>query len=153
MKVVEPRFSRAPQAWIGVEGGRFVLEHNSKAKAPTLVNGSPVTRQVLGDGDVITAGNSNGFRCRIGPHGEFLELQGEYEGEERLIFIRTEAPVSPRGEHHLVFKEGVLYIRAGHSLRVEAPRWGRSWTLEPGGELALCHGDMVAGEVEVERLQ
>ncbi|MEA3332348.1 MAG: protein phosphatase 2C domain-containing protein, partial [Pseudomonadota bacterium] len=88
----DPRISRAPQAFLKIDGGRSFIVHNRLADNPTLVNGAEFSARPLVVGDEIALSDATRLQVKflLADGGALLGVgEGPDSGDSLLFFKRT----------------------------------------------------------------
>ncbi len=156
----DPRVSRAPQAFLKIDGGRPFLLHNRSAGNPSLVNGEPVSARPLKTGDEISLSSATRIivKAVFADGGTWLEVvAGPDAGRGFILVSRSLALAEIKNgifadlEKNLA---GVAIIRsherwllalskkaAAAEFTLRNDKLGSVVQPDPGSRLVLCPGD------------
>ena len=158
----DPRISRAPQAFLKIDGGRSFIVHNRLVGNPTLVNSDEFAARplVVGDEIVLSSATKLKVNSLLTDGGALLDvIEGPDSGHSLVLFDRklpfaglsggtsgeAEAQLSTisitwqKGRYMLVVGEAAEKFK----LIVRNDRFADDLRPEPGTYLVLCDGDQL----------
>ena len=166
----DPRISRAPQAHLKLDGGRFFVVHNHEVANPTLVNGESITVHALEIGNEISLSSQTLLQMKslLSTGGALLEIIAGPDAGRSLVIFKRELKLaeifSDNGagagrlgipEISIIREKGRYQLALVHQttctenvtsaeITIRNPEFATvDIELKPGSRIVLCDGDQL----------